>query len=319
MKKLLCIICLGFLSMTYLYAQNDEITNDLVIELLQEGFTTNDIIGLIDNSSDRNLTFSVSYMRQLKEAGADSEMIQYLQKIAKTDFGMEGVYWTNTPDKPVKIYRSQFESEESGFNLGTLAAGALVGAVAAGALSGSAPSPALGAGLGAGTVLLASTGKDVEKLAIMGPTSKNVVSTTRPVFRFYLPKQSSDSFAKEADNWYYSIMNQIMSPNEFQIVKMKQKKNRRIFPSNASYSVAGFSASNAKSRVVVDFQIEEVNNNTFDIIFQEDLEPGEYVFFWKNGLSSELFKQHVFGFDFSIQTGAGADYAVGGYADETTE
>ncbi len=51
MKKLLCIICLGFLSMTYLYAQNDEITNDLVIELLREGFTTNDIIGLIDNSS----------------------------------------------------------------------------------------------------------------------------------------------------------------------------------------------------------------------------------------------------------------------------
>lgn len=301
MKKLVCLLFVAMLSYTCANAQNEEIDNATVIELLQEGFSSSDIIGLLETSSNRTVTFSVTYMRELKDAGADSELIQYLQKISKTDYGMEGVYWYNTDDsKPMKIYRSQFEEEENSFNMGTIAAGALVGAVAASALAGSAPSPGAGAALGAGTVLLASTGKDVQKLTIMGTTSKNVVNTTRPVFRFYLPKQSPDQFAKEADNWYYGIMNQIMSPNEFQLVIMKQKKNRRVFPSEASYSVAGFSSSNAKKRVVVDFQIEEVNNNTFDIIFNEDLVPGEYVFFWKNGLSSEIFKQHVFGFDFSI-------------------
>ena len=300
----MCIVLASFPNVS---AQNEDITNETVIELLNDGFSSSDIIGLLETSSNRNVTFSVAYMRELKEAGASSDLIQYLQKISKTDFGMEGVYWYNTEDsKPMKIYRSQFEQEENSFNMGTVAGAALAGAAIAAGISGNLPSPGAGAAIGAGTVLLASTGKDVQKLTIMGTTSKNVVNTTRPVFRFYLPKQSPDQFAKEADNWYYGIMNQIMSPNEFQLVIMKQKKNRRVFPSEASYSVAGFSSSNAKKRVVVDFQIEEVNNNTFDIVFQEDLQPGEYVFFWKNGLSSEVFKQHVFGFDFTI-SGAEVD------------
>lgn len=300
MKKIILLICLTFAAFTSVEAQNETITNETVIELLKDGFSSEDIIGLIENSSTRTVTFSIAYMRDLKAAGADSNLIQYLQKISKTDFGMEGVLWWNTGDKPKKIYRSQFEKEEKGFNLGTIAAAAVVGTVAGSALAGKAPSAGTGAALGAGSVLLASTGKDVLKLVIMGQTSKNVVASTRPVFRFYLPKRDSESFGKEADGWYHSVMNEVQSPNEFQLVKMKQKKNRRTFADGASYSIAGFSGTNAKSRVVVDFDINEINNNTFEISFREDLEPGEYVFFWKNGLSNELFKQHVFGFDFCV-------------------
>lgn len=300
MKKIILFFLLTFAAVANVNAQNETVTNETVIELLKEGFSSEDIIGLIENSSTRTITFGIQYMRDLKEAGADSNLIQYLQKITKNDFGIEGVMWWNAGEKPKKVYRSQFEREGSGMNLGTLAVAAVTGVAVGSALAGKAPSSGTGAALGAGTVLMASTGKDVNKLVIMGNTSKNVVSTTRPVFRFYLPKNSKDSFSKEADNWYYSIMNEVQSPNEFQLVKMKQKKNRRTFPDGASYSIAGFSSSNAKSRVLVDFQINEINNNTFEVVFNQDLEPGEYVFFWKNGLSSEQFRQHVFGFDFSI-------------------
>ncbi|MCQ2219882.1 MAG: hypothetical protein MJZ12_00730 [Prevotella sp.] len=300
MKKFILLFCLTLATFTTVKAQNETVTNQTILELLKDGFSTEDIIGLIENSSTRTITFGVQYMRELKEAGAESNLIQYLQKISKADYGMEGVLWWNTDSKPKKIYRSQFEKESKSFNLGTLAAAAVVGTVAGSALAGKAPSAGTGAALGAGTVLLASTGKDIQKLVIMGQTSKNVVTTTRPIFRFYLPKHDKDSFSKEADNWYYSIMNEVQSPNEFQLVKMKQKKNRRTFVDGASYSIAGFEGSNAKNRVVVDFEINEINNNTFEIVFNQDLEPGEYVFFWKNGLSSELFKQHVFGFDFSV-------------------
>lgn len=300
MKKFILLFCLTLATFTTVKAQNETVTNQTILELLKDGFSTEDIIGLIENSSTRTITFGVQYMRELKEAGAESNLIQYLQKISKADYGMEGVLWWNTDSKPKKIYRSQFEKESKSFNLGTLAAAAVVGTVAGSALAGKAPSAGTGAALGAGTVLLASTGKDIQKLVIMGLTSKNVVTTTRPIFRFYLPKHDRDSFSKEADNWYYSIMNEVQSPNEFQLVKMKQKKNRRTFVDGASYSIAGFEGSNAKNRVVVDFEINEINNNTFEIVFNQDLEPGEYVFFWKNGLSSELFKQHVFGFDFSV-------------------
>lgn len=300
MKKFILVFFFTLSVFSSISAQNETVTNETIIELLKDGFTTEDIVGLIENSSTRTVTFSIQYMRELKAAGADSQLIQYLQKISKADFGLEGVLWWNTGDKPKKVYRSQFEREESGFNLGTIAAAAVVGTVAASALSNSKPSSGTGAAVGAGAVLLASSGKDVQKLVIMGKTSKNIVDSKRPVFRFYLPKNDKDSFSKEADNWYYSIMNDVQSPNEFQLVKMKTKKNRRAFVDGASYSVAGFTGSNAKNRVVVDFEINEINNNTFEITFNQDLEPGEYVFFWKNGLSSDLFKQHVFGFDFCI-------------------
>lgn len=300
MKKLVFLFCMIFAISAEVKAQNETVTNETVIELLREGFSSEEIIGLIETSSTRTITSGIQFMRDMKAAGADSNLIQYIQKISKADNGLEGVLWWNTGDKPKKIYRSQFEKEQSGFNLGTIAAAAVTGVVVGSAISGSTPSSGAGAAMGAGAVLLASTGKDVQKLVIMGQTSKNVVSTARPVFRFYLPKTSKESFAKEADNWYYSIMNEVQSPNEFQLVMMKQKKNRRTFPDGASYSVAGFSGSNAKNRVVVDFEINEINNNTFEVSFNQDLEPGEYVFFWKNGLSSDLFKQHVFGFDFTI-------------------
>lgn len=300
MKKLVFLFCMIFAISAQVKAQNETVTNQTVIELLKDGFTSEDIIGMIESSSTRTITNNIQYMRELKAAGADSQLIQYIQKISKADYGMEGVLWWNTGDKPKKIYRSQFEKEQSGFNLGTVAAAAVTGVVVGSALSGTKPSSGAGAAMGAGAVLLASSGKDVQKLVIMGQTSKNVVNTTRPVFRFYLPKKDQASFAKEADAWYHSIMNEVQSPNEFQLVLMKQKKNRRAFVDGASYSVAGFSGTNAKSRVVVDFEINEINNNTFEVSFKQDLEPGEYVFFWKNGLSSDLFKQHVFGFDFTI-------------------
>lgn len=283
-------------------AQNDEMSNETVLELLKEGFTSEEIIGALETSSTRTIRYDLDFMRKLKAAGADATLTTYIQKIAKADNGYEGILWWNTGNdgKPKKLFRSQFEKEQKGFNLGKIAAATVTGVAVGSVLSGNLPSSGTGAALGAGTVLLASTGKDIEKLCIMGATSKNVISTTQPVFRFYLPKHDPESFQKESDNWYYGIMNEIQSPNEFQVVKMKSKKNRRTFVDGASWEVAGFTASNSKGRVVIDFDINEINNNTFEVSFREPLEPGEYVFFWKNGLSNETFKQHVFGFDFSI-------------------
>ncbi len=298
-RLLLCVMC--FIPSLFLEAQNETVTNETVLELLKDGFSTDEIIGALENSSTRTISYSIDFMRQLKAAGAEANLITYIQKISKTDFGYEGVIWWNVAEcsKPLKIYRSQFEKESKGFNLGTIAGAALVGAAVAGSVAGDIK-PGTAAAVSSGAVLLATTGKDVQKLVIMGATSKNKVTTKTPVFRFYLPKQDPESFAKEADGWFKSIMSEIQSPNEFQVVKMDVKKNRRRFTEGMSYSVAGFEGSNAKGRAIIDFNIDEINNNTFEVSFSEPLEPGEYVFFWKNGLSSEQFKQHVFGFDFCI-------------------
>jgi hypothetical protein len=307
MKKLFLTICLLAAAFT-VQAQNETITNETVLQLLSEGFSSEEIIGALENSTERTISYDINYLRQLKAAGADATLITYIQKIAKVDYGYEGVFWWNTGEKPRKMHRTQFEKEQKGFNLGTLALAGAGALVVGSAVAGSKPSAGVAAGATAGAILMMSSGKDVQKLMLPGVTSKTQVETQNPVFRFYFPKQDPKSFEKAADNWYQIVMNNIESPNEFQCVKMqvkepnkKGKGGRRLFPDNMSYSVAGFEGTNASNRTIIDFEIKDINNNTFEVTFPQGLEPGEYCFFYKGGLGSEAFKEHPFGFDFTVK------------------
>ena len=287
-------------------AQNDEVNNQTVLDLLKEGFTSEEIIGAIENSTTRVITFDINFMRQLKAAGADSSLTSYLQKIAKVDNGYEGVILWNPVNggKPVKVYRTNFEKEEKGFKLGTLAAiaGATYGVGTV--VSGRKVSGAEAAGVTAGLTVMASSGKDIQKLMIPGSKAK-IVASRQPVFRFFFKKAENASFNPDHANWYEMCMNDIQSPNEFQLIKMTVKENkkggRRIFPTSMSYTVAGFSGSNASNREMVNFEINTINNNTFEVTFNEPLEPGEYCFFYKSGLSNKYFQAQPFGFDFSVE------------------
>ncbi len=287
-------------------AQNDEVNNQTVLDLLKEGFTSEEIIGAIENSTTRVITFDINFMRQLKAAGADSSLTSYLQKIAKVDNGYEGVILWNPVNggKPVKVYRTNFEKEEKGFKLGTLAAiaGATYGVGTV--VSGRKVSGAEAAGVTAGLTVMASSGKDIQKLMIPGSKAK-IVASRQPVFRFFFKKAEKESFNPDHANWYEMCMNDIQSPNEFQLIKMTVKENkkggRRIFPTSMSYTVAGFSGSNASNREMVNFEINTINNNTFEVTFNEPLEPGEYCFFYKSGLSNKYFQAQPFGFDFSVE------------------
>ena len=311
LRRLFVICCMAAMALTG-FAQNEEMTNETVLSLLKEGFSSEEIIGAIENSTERKITYSIDFMRQLKAAGAEPSLTTYIQKIAKTDFGYEGIIWWNPTDggKPKKMYRTQFEQESKGFNLGTLA---LIGAAAYGvgsAVKGSASSGTAAAVAG-GTVAMLSTGKDIQKLMLPGATSKLQMegeNGRHPVFRFYFPKKDNESFQQGADNWYQIVMSNIQNPNEFQCIKMQVKQpkksgkgGRRLFPDKMSYSVLGFEGTNASGRTIIDFEINEINNNTFEVTFPNELEPGEYCFFYKGGLGSQAFKEHPFGFDFTVK------------------
>ena len=305
MKKLFLSLLLAVSSMG-MFAQNDAIDNKTVLDLLKEGFTSEEIIGAIENSSTRSLSFDISFMRQLKEAGADASLTTYIQKAAKTDNGYEGVVLWNPVDggKPSKVFRTNFEKEEKGFNLGTIAGIGLAAYGLGSAFGGHTPSSVEAAGVATGAGLLASSAKDVQKLMLPGGKAK-VTASTQPVFRFFFERKEGLAFSKEAANYYEMVMNEIQSPNEFQCVKMtvkeKKKGSRRIFPEKMSYTVAGFSGSNASTRDMVNFEIKAINNYTFEVTFAEPLEPGEYCFFYKGGLNNKYFQAAPFGFDFSVE------------------
>lgn len=285
-------------------AQNDVVTNQTVIELLEEGFTSEEIIGAIENSSTRTITYDISFMRELKKAGADATLTTYIQKIAKKDMGYEGVYlWNSVNGKPEKVYRTNFEKEDKGFNLGKLGAAALGTYVAGSVFGGHTPSGGEAAAVAAGTSLLMTSAKDIQKLVLPGEKAK-VTTSTQPVFRFYFDNEEKQDFSPEAGNWYEMVMNNIQSPNEFQLVKLtvktKKKGAKRTFPEKMSYTVMGFEGSNSGKREMVDFEIKAINNNVFEVTFMQPLEPGEYCFFYKSGLNNKYFQVAPFGFDFSV-------------------
>lgn len=309
MMMTLCMLAMALMAS----AQNEAMTNETILSLLKEGFSSEEIVGAIENSTDRTITYDLNFMRQLKTAGADASLITYIQKVAKIDNGYEGILWWNPTDggKPKKMFRTQFEQESKGFNLGTVAMAGAGALLVGSAVSGNKPSGGVAAAATAGTVLLMSTGKDVQKLMLPGSTSKLQMegeNGSHPVFRFFFPKTDSKSFQQSADNWYYAVMSAIQSPNEFQCIKMQvrePKKNgkggRRLFPDKMSYTIMGFEGTNASGRQIINFEINEINNSTFEVTFPEGLEPGEYCFFYKGGLGSQAFKEHPFGFDFTVK------------------
>lgn len=306
MKKVFVALLLFVGVNAEMYAQNDAVTNQTVLDLLKEGFTAEEIIGAIENSSTRTITYDIQFMRALKQAGATPELTTFLQKIAKKDMGYEGVYVWNPADggKPVKMYRTNFEKEGKGFNLGKLGATALTAYAAGSIFGGHTPSGGEAAAVAAGTGLLLTTGKDLEKLVLPGAKAK-VTTGTQPVFRFYFNNDQNMSFSQEAGNWYEMVMNNIQSPNEFQLIKMtvktKKKGSKRTFPEKMSYTIMGFEGNNSGKREVVDFEINAINNTTFEVSFKEPLEPGEYCFFYKSGLNNQYFQVAPFGFDFSVE------------------
>lgn len=155
---------------------------------------------------------------------------------------------------------------------------------------------AIGAALGGGNI-------KSESLALLGTHAAVVLSgaqASNPTFRFYFPKTDMDAFNGQADIWYYQWMNSIQSPNEFECIKLKEKKNKRTLPSGLSFSVAGFGSSSEGKKNVIDFEIKTINNTTFEVTFPNGLEPGEYCFFYKN-YQNEWFAQNICCFDFSVQ------------------
>ena len=293
LRKCLFSVCMMCFSMTG-FAQNEVVNNQTILELLKEGFNSEEIQGLIESSSDREIEFSINFMRELKSAGASSDLITFIQKIAKTDHGYEGVLWWNPTEggKPVKLYQTAFEKESKG-GFGAVAA-------IAGRATGVLGNNTLG---NVATIGLLTSGGGISKVVMQGHTSRVVMkgeNATNPVFRFYFPKEENKSFDHAADAWLYNFYKGVESPNEFQCIKMKQKKSKRTFPDGISYTVAGFTAEKS-TRDIIDFDIKEVSNNVFEVSFKEPLELGEYCFFYKNASKNPIFAERMFGFDFSVQ------------------
>lgn len=301
MKKqfltVLAIAILFVLTPMGVQAQNEKVDNNTIVELLKTGFGTEEIITYLENASERDFHLDLSAMKELKAAGADTDLILYLQKMAKKDFGLDGFYWWNTGAKPKRLNFSALEAESKGMNGAFL--GALTGVAGTVLTKGSRVGTT--ASVGAGAVLASSNFK-ADKLSLPGTRGKTIVKTNgeAPVFRMYLPKRTIMDGATDADVWYNQWMSTISSPNEFQIIKLVVKKNKRTLPNGMSWGVAGFTSKGTGAKDVVNFEINDITNNVFELTFPEGLAPGEYCFFFKD-IKNKWFQQNAVAYDFSVE------------------
>lgn len=297
MRKLLF-----FLVMTFAAIANAEvITNESIIQMLSKGYSTEIITGFIENADECALTADMESIDALMAAGADSYLITFIQKRVKTDFGAtDGLYWWNTGGKPQKVNIVAISKESKGFGGRLLGSAVRVAGTVAGVNAGS--SGAITGSWIAGDVLSSANFKS-DKLIIKGAQAHLRVADTNPVFRFVIPTSTEASF-NPADLWYYSWLSGIQSPNEFQLIRLQLKgkgnKANRAFPTGLKWGVGGFSKDTQDAnQEIVDFEIRQINNHTYEIFFPNGLEPGEYAFFYRDS-ENIFFREHLSAFDFSV-------------------
>lgn len=298
-KKLLLIM----LSLASIGASAEMVNNESVLKMLGKGYSTEIIKGFIEGADECQLSADMDAIDALLAAGADTELITYFQKKAQSENkAMNGLYWWNTADnKPQKLNIVALSKESKGFGGSLLGAAVGIAGTAVGVSTGS-----VGAITGSWIAgdFLSSAGFKSDKLVIAGAQAHMRVGNTNPVFRFIIPDTESMN-VNPADMWYYTWLASVQSPNEFQLVRLKQKgkgdKAKRTFPSGMKWTAAGFSSSSEiAGQDLVDFEVRQINNHTYEISFPNGLEPGEYAFFYRNAMS-ELLKDHLSAFDFSVE------------------
>lgn len=292
MKKFLLAVASLCWAMTI---SAEPVTNETIVHMLEQGYSPNIIITQIENSDDLNLSADIESLDALMRAGADSSLILYIQNLAKKSNKLEGgIYWYNTGENPVHITIVPIEKKTG---LGHKIKGSVKN------ITGSIFGKKGDNGIEwIPAEYLSSSDFKSDKLILSGESSDAIVKTRKPVFRFIKPNDEV-SYSDSESGWYYTWLENIATPAEFQLIKLepkgKEDKAYRQFPDKLEWTESGFSTKNAKSRKsLVGFKVNKVKDGIYEISFDQPLEPGDYVFFYKKPGSRSL--KGLTGFDFTI-------------------
>lgn len=297
MKKILLTFIAFFFC---LISFAETVDNGKVINMLQKGYSTPVIINFIESADEIKLSSDIEALDALMAAGADSSLIEYIQKASKNSNQLEaGFYWFNTGNQPMQLEISPLEKRSRGItgkikdkvnNIGESIKNTIKRKPGENEtwLSGE---------------ILASPDFKPEQLDIPGEHSSTVVTTTTPVFRFIKPSEDT-SFSDIETEWYYNWLENVKTPAEFQLIKLETKgkgdKAYRQFPSKLTWSKSGFTSKDTKVRKnLIGFKVNKIKENIYEIHVDGELEPGEYVFFYKDPTSDLVRGLCVF--DFSVE------------------
>lgn len=251
------------------YAQTERLTNKSIIDMVKAGFSEELIVTKI-KTSEANFDTSIDALKDLKSKGVSEKIIMAVMNGKETQNSVQsnaleiktGIFFKDN-GKYTKILPTVF----SGSKANTLGA-ALTGGIASASV----------------------------KSIMNNAHSNNVISSNRPEFMFYFARNNNDAFRISQTNWWFTSAS---SPNEFALVRLDIKKNKRemVIGTVNLYSGTKTGVDDVHN---VSFKIEAVDDYTFKVTPKHAIPNGEYCFFFQGTIPQGGYtNQSVF--DFSIQ------------------
>lgn len=261
---LLLLMCAVLVSR--MQAQDEVLTNAAIIELTTLGFSDELIIEKIQHAGCEFDT-SLPGLKRLKEAGvsdavikamvnAQSAAVKEAEETQESDLTNPlapqepGIYyWTAKPGKG-KLVQLEPTVYSQGKTGGWLE-----------------------------SQLTYGLAKTKVKAVVPRPRARLRVSEARPVFYFYFEQKGPGL------SYAHSFIDGAVSPNEFVLVKMAEKRDSREVTISES-NILG-TASGTRSADTKDFDFEKLRPGIYRVVITSPLEPGEYCFFYAGATRSE--------------------------------
>lgn len=267
MRRILGVL-LGLICSVMVYAQEEVLTNQSILDMMELGFTSDVIVGKIETTKS-SFNTTVDALKTLKEKGVGNDIIIAMMRSNKVENDKKEVskvkktgIFVKVGEELKKIYPTVF----SGSKTNTLGA-------------------ALSYGLADAKI----------KSTLSGEHSQNIVSSNSPEFYFHFDISQTSELSLRATNWWFSVAS---SPNEFVLVKLKSKGKKREMEIGKVNLYAGNSIG-VDEKNVIKFDIEHLSDTEFKVTPAWFLEPGEYCFYYQGIVPVGGYSNQAV-FDFSI-------------------
>lgn len=260
----------------YAQAPKETLTNDAIIELTKLGFGEALIIEKIQHSSHEFDT-SLSSLKKLKEAGVSDGVIKAMVSAPSASAKEEALTVEDDPTDPISPHEPGiycWMQKPDGVRLVQLEPSVYSQSKAGGWLE---------------SQLTYGLAKTKLKAVVPRPRARLRLPEARPIFYFYFEQKSAGL------SYSHSFITGATNPNEFVLVKMKEKRDSREVTTAESNIIS--SSSGTSSADTKDFDFEKIRPGIYKVIMTTPLEAGEYCFFYAGGQAERLF-------DFGIESGA---------------
>jgi hypothetical protein len=244
----------------FCYGQNDTLKNTIIIKLVSAKLGENLIINKI-KTSPVNFDISPDGLILLKKSGVSDSILSYMVSMqSKMENSRKENLLNNSIDGENTLQKSGIYFGDNKFTKldPTSFSSTIKGAYFPRVIS-----------------------------TLIGNSANYNLTQNTPIYFNFIPSKkdlnSTNNSGSLNQDYFDAIMNQmaganvVISPNEFQLIKLSVKNKKRSF---YQYSNMFGQIKNTPSKFIIDFKYEKVSEYTFKIILPEKIIPGQYCFIY---------------------------------------